>query len=103
MGQNEGKKSISNWFKALPALGQGADITSTLLAKNKGLKESNPLMANNKVMIPSKIGLAIIGTLLTKKYEKTNPKVAKAISIITGASGMTNSFINTHRMVNSKK
>jgi hypothetical protein len=89
---------ISKWFKALPALGQGADLATTMIAKKKGLYETNPILDNNKKIIASKIGMALLGTLLTNHYEKKHPKIAKTISVLTGASGAVPAFINSSRM-----
>jgi hypothetical protein len=92
------QKGVSKFYKYYPLVGQGADIASTLIAKQNGFHEANPVMQNDLAMIGSKAGLALLGNLLTRKLQNEHPKLAKTVSLITGSSGLTAAGLNTFNM-----
>lgn len=96
----EEKNDVHKLFKFLPAIGQGADLATSLGTPQ--LREVNGLMSDPKVMIPSKIGAGVLLGLLVDKAAKKSPKAAKILSGAFSAGGFIPALSNIYQARKNK-
>ena len=80
-------------------LGQGADISTSLVAFHRGAHETNPLVVDHPpaAFLAESVGFVVFETVFLNKLSKHHPKVAKGLSYIqiggSSVAAMNNALV----------
>ena len=84
-------------------LGQGADITTSIMAFNRGASESNPLVIDRPpaAFLAESIGFTAFEVVFLNKLSKHHPKIAKGLSYVQiggSSAAATHNALVIHRL-----
>jgi len=74
---------------ALYTTGEALDLASTLYFKSHGVREANPLLQRNEVMVPAKVALVGVLTYMDKKRQSHHRTKTDRIIYIAGRVALT--------------
>ena len=80
------------WF------GQLADLTSTLVALERGAVEANPILPDSAAgIVAVKLGSTLAIDLLLHRLAKRHPRLSRALHYVVGALGLIPAILNAKR------
>jgi hypothetical protein len=83
------RKSSTLHPLALYTTGEALDLASTLYFKSHGVREANPLLQRNEVMIPAKVALVAVLTYMDKKRQPHHRTKTDRIIYVAGRVVLT--------------